>query len=499
MKTAVIYARYSCDNQTEQSIEGQLRVCEQYAKNNDIVILGTYIDRAMTGTNDNRPDFQRMLKDSYKKAFDYVLVYKLDRFSRNKYESVIHKKTLKENGVKVLSAMENIPDTPEGIILESLLEGMNQYYSAELAQKVKRGMFESRMKGNFTGGIVPYGYRVENKKIIIKEDEAEVLRYIFKHYAYGEMVVDIIKFLTEQKIYYHGKPFIHNDIYKLLQNEKYTGVYRLGGHVFENLFPQIIDKDIYKRAEHRRELNRHGKYSETYQYLLRQKVHCGYCGEFMGAESGRGYGGVLTKYYKCRSRKRYGAGCPKESIRKEVLEDFVVSILTSVLEDKKNYEAMIDAIMRVQDENQFNGDQIANLNKNLKKTETQLNNLLSAIEMGVVNQTTNARMKELEKEIETIKTEIIIEENKHEEKLTREQVKEYFKKAFEFESVMLINYLVDDIIMYNDKVEIIFNSPIQKSPNDKGFSFMQRFTSIRIAGNFGGKTVTRDLVVDCKI
>ena len=131
MKTAVIYARYSCDNQSEQSIEGQLHVCQEYAQRNNILILDTYIDRAMSGTNDNRPDFQRMLKDSGRREWDYVLVYKLDRFSRNKYETAIHKKTLRDNGVKVLSAMENIPDTPEGIILESLLEGMNQYYSAE--------------------------------------------------------------------------------------------------------------------------------------------------------------------------------------------------------------------------------------------------------------------------------------------------------------------------------------------------------------------------------
>lgn len=123
MKTAVIYARYSSDSQSEQSIEGQLRVCEEYAKTHEILILNTYIDRAMTGTNDNRPDFQKMIKDSNAKKWDYVLVYKLDRFSRNKFEATIHKKTLRDNGVKVLSAMENIPDTPEGIILESLLEG----------------------------------------------------------------------------------------------------------------------------------------------------------------------------------------------------------------------------------------------------------------------------------------------------------------------------------------------------------------------------------------
>ena len=131
MNKAVIYARYSSDTQTEQSIEGQLRVCQQYAKANNILIVGTYIDRAMTGTNDLRPDFQRMIKDSSKHQWDMVLVYKLDRFSRNKYEMAIHRKQLKDNGVKILSAMENIPETPEGILLESLLEGMNQYYSAD--------------------------------------------------------------------------------------------------------------------------------------------------------------------------------------------------------------------------------------------------------------------------------------------------------------------------------------------------------------------------------
>lgn len=123
MKTAVIYARYSSDRQTEQSIEGQLRDCYEYAQRNDIVVVDKYIDRAMTGTNDNREDFQRMLKDSDKKAWDYVLVYKLDRFSRNKYEMAIHRKHLKDNGIKILSAKENIPETPEGVLLESLLEG----------------------------------------------------------------------------------------------------------------------------------------------------------------------------------------------------------------------------------------------------------------------------------------------------------------------------------------------------------------------------------------
>lgn len=135
----------------------------------------------MTGTNDNRPDFQKMIKDSADKNWQHIIVYKLDRFSRNKYETAKYKKILKDNGVKLLSAMENIPDTPEGIILESLLEGMAEYYSAELSQKVKRGMKEIRLKGNFQGGHLIYGYKLENKKILIDEKKAEIVRYIYRY------------------------------------------------------------------------------------------------------------------------------------------------------------------------------------------------------------------------------------------------------------------------------------------------------------------------------
>ena len=249
MKTAVIYARYSSDSQTEQSIDGQLRVCEEYAKKNNILIVQTYIDRAMTGTNDKRPDFQQMLKDSYKKQWDYVLVYKLDRFSRNKYESVVHKKTLKENGVKLISAMENIPDSPEGIILESLLEGMNQYYSAELAQKIKRGMHETRLKGLFQGGALAYGYKVEERKIIIDLESAIVVKYIFEQYDLGMYASDIVNELNSKGIKIKGKKFIKNTIYKILRNEKYTGIYKFKDEVITNMYPKIIETEQFNKIQ----------------------------------------------------------------------------------------------------------------------------------------------------------------------------------------------------------------------------------------------------------
>ena len=240
MRTAVIYARYSSDSQSEQSIEGHLRVCTEYAKSHDILILDTYMDRAMTGTNDNRPDFQRMIKDSAKRQFQVVLVYKLDRFSRDKYATAIHKRTLKNNGVKVLSATESIPETPEGIILESMLEGYAEYYSVELSQKIRRGNYESRKKGNLTGGRTPYGYKNIDKKAVVVEHEAAVIRYISEQYSIGVNTKDIIDSLTARGIFYCGKPFILNTLYKILRNERHSGICTINGEVFDNIYPRIV-------------------------------------------------------------------------------------------------------------------------------------------------------------------------------------------------------------------------------------------------------------------
>ena len=250
MKTAVIYARYSSERQTEQSIEGQLRECMAYAEHHDLMVVDTYIDRAMTGTNDNRNDFQRMLKDAQKKAWEVVLVYKLDRFSRNKYEMAIHKKTLRDYGISLVSAKEHIPEGPEGIILESLLEGMAEYYSAELAQKVSRGLRETRIKGNYAGGGITYGYEVDNKKFQISETEAPVVIRIYEMYAAGVIVKNIIKTLTDEGIMYRtGRPFTKSVVYGILQNERYSGIYthKTEG-TYTNTFPRIVPQHLFENV-----------------------------------------------------------------------------------------------------------------------------------------------------------------------------------------------------------------------------------------------------------
>ena len=160
----VIYARYSSDSQREESIDGQIRECMEFAQKKGITVLSNYIDRALSAKSDNRPDFQRMIADSAKGLFDVIIVWKLDRFARDRYDSAHYKHLLKKNGVKVISATEPISDSPEGQLLESMLEGMAQYYSAELAVKVVRGMTENALKCKYNGGTIPFGYVIDADK-----------------------------------------------------------------------------------------------------------------------------------------------------------------------------------------------------------------------------------------------------------------------------------------------------------------------------------------------
>jgi len=491
MKTAVIYARYSSDNQNEQSIEGQLRVCQDYAERNDILILNTYIDRAMTGTNDNRPDFQQMIKDSSKREWDYVIVYKFDRFSRNKYEMAMHKKTLKDNNVKLLSAMEYIPDSPEAILIESMLEGYAEYYSAELSQKVKRGMHETRLKGYFQGGFVPYGYKVENRKIVIDEEQAEVVQYIFKQYANGVYVRQIIDSLTANGILNKNKPFAVNTIYHILRSEKYIGKYTKN-NIDYDMYPRIIDNETFEKVRSKTKVNHYGKRSVKTIYLLRNKLICGYCGKPISAETGTSRHGVKVNYYKCLGIKKYRNGCQKETMRKDILEQFILDTIIEEMSKPNIMDIVVKNLMKTQEELYNNNQVLIKLQKAKKQFETQLNNILNAIELGVVNKTTNARMKELESQIEDMERQILIEQSKASVRISEEDIRKYYSSALKQESMLLINYLIKEIKLYNNKAEITFNSPLRTSPNNTGLSFLS--ITRKIKSNI--RTMNIDLTIN---
>ena len=390
--TAVIYARYSSDSQREASIEGQLRDCKDYAEKNGITVVGTYIDRAYSAKTDDRPDFQRMIKDSGKKIFDVVLVWKLDRFARNRFDAVNYKYQLEKNGVHLVSAMEPISQGPEGIMVESMLIGMAEYYSAELALKVARGERENALQCKYNGGVVPLGFTIgkEDRLYHIDPETAPIVQEIFSRYADGEPAEKIAASLNERGLRTRtGKPFVKNSFFQIFRNRRYIGEYRYKDIVTPGGIPAIVDKDLFDRVQQRFEQNRiaHGRPAkEDVSYLLTTKLFCGKCGTLMGGESGTSHMGNTYYYYKCGNAKRHGkAHCDLKAIRKEPLERFVVETAIKVIFSDEIIEQLIDLVMEAQ---QKENTRLPVLKDQLRDTEKRLANLLEAIEQGVLTPTT---------------------------------------------------------------------------------------------------------------
>jgi len=247
----VIYARYSSHSQTEQSIEGQLQACYEYARANGHVVVGEYIDRAQSGTSDSRTEFQRMIADSDKHTFEAVLVYQLDRFARNRYDSAINKAKLKKNGVRVISARENISDDASGILVEGVLESMAEYYSAELSQKIRRGLDINAQKCLSNGSNPGLGFTVdEEHRFHIEPAGAAIVQEIFETYAAGATVADIIRDLNDRKIKTsHGKEFNKNSLHRMLRNKRYTGCYIYGKTETPGGMPRIIEDELFDRVQ----------------------------------------------------------------------------------------------------------------------------------------------------------------------------------------------------------------------------------------------------------
>ena len=392
--TAVIYARYSSDSQREASIEGQLRDCKDYAEKNGITVVGTYIDRAYSAKTDDRPDFQRMIKDSAKKIFDVVLVWKLDRFARNRFDAVNYKYQLEKNGVHLVSAMEPISQGPEGIMVESMLIGMAEYYSAELALKVARGERENALQCKYNGGIVPLGFTIgkEDRLYHIDPETAPIVQEIFTRYANGEPAEKIAASLNERGLRTRtGKPFVKNSFFQIFRNRRYIGEYRYKDIVTPGGIPAIVDEDLFDRVRQRFEQNRiaHGRPAkEDVSYLLTTKLFCG----------------------KCGNAKRHGkAHCDLKAIRKEPLERFVVETAIKVIFSDEIIEQLIDLIMEAQ---QQENTRLPVLKDQLRDTEKRLANLLEAIEQGILTPTTKQRLDELETRKEALNTSILEEELK---------------------------------------------------------------------------------------
>ena len=324
--TAVIYARFSSHSQTEQSIEGQLKVCYEYAAVNNITIVSEYIDRAQSGTSDSRVEFQRMIADSDRHTFDAVLVYQLDRFARNRYDSAINKSKLKKNGVRVISAKENITDDASGILVEGVLESMAEYYSAELSQKIHRGMEINAQKCLSNGSNPGLGFKVDSeRRFYVDESEAAIVREIFEQYAGGKTVADIIKELNARRINTsHGKEFNKNSLHRLLRNKRYIGTYLYKDTETPGGMPRIIEDELFERVQTILDKNKAAPARKrgNGEYLLTTKLFCGYCREMMTGYGGTGKSGKAYHYYACKNAKKHL--CQKKVVDKDRIENRVV-------------------------------------------------------------------------------------------------------------------------------------------------------------------------------
>lgn len=471
MKTAVIYARYSCDNQTEQSIEGQLRICEKYAQDKGIIVLDTYIDRAVTGTNDNRLAFQKMIADSAKRCWNYVIVYKLDRFSRNKYESVVHKKTLKDNGVKLLSAMEQIPDTPEGNLMEALLEGFNQYFSEELAQKVSRGIRESWIKGNSTGQPL-YGYDIVNKKYVINEHEAVFVKDIFTMYAQGYTAPAILEDISARgATKRNGKPMDVTYIYNILHNVRYTGRVQHDGVWYDNIFPALVSQDIWDKIAVIKDENKlaPSRKKDGYGYILSGKLICGKCKRRMMGMSGTSQSGAAYYYYICKEKRRKKGNCTG-IVPKQQIEDLVMETTLDLLSSEENIKAVAEGVASTHNERAETHSALKYLTKKRDAAIEASNNLIKAIEQGVFNEMTTARLNVLETEITQLEFEINREQQKAAVVLSESDIKKYLLSLFRENTEdlavrkLIVNTFIREIILYEDNIVITYNFTDKHDP-----------------------------------
>lgn len=461
---AVIYARYSSDRQREESIEGQLRECREYAERNGIRVIDSYIDRALSASKDTdkRLEFQRMIRDSAKRLFDIVLIWKLDRFARNRYDSAHYKSILKKNDVRVVSATEHITEGPEGIILESVLEGYAEFYSAELSEKIHRGQKENALKGRNNGGRIPLGYKLgADKKLEIDPDTAPIVQEIFKRYAEGETIREIVNDLNNRGLKTsRGYQFAYPSFNTLLRNRKYMGEFKYQDVVIPGGVPALVDEDTFNRVQARMAKNKQApaaaKAKES--YLLTTKLFCGECGKIMFGESGTGTGGKVYRYYKCASAKKK-AGCQKKAVKKEWIENFVVEQTMGVVMNGPVMEQITNRLLKLQGAESFD---LRLLKKQLKEAEKGIENMLNAIQMGIITPSTKQRLAELEEQKTRLEQQVIVEQIKS-PALTREQITHYldqFKKTDvddDVERQRLIDCFVNAVFVYDDKIVLTFN------------------------------------------
>ena len=485
-----LYLRFSSERQKEQSIEGQLRDCIAYCKRKNYRIVAIYVDRATTARKDveKRVHFQEMITASVHQTWKLVIVWKLDRFARNREDSAVFKMRLRKNGVKVESATEGISKNPEGIILEAVLEGIAEYYSADLSQKITRGMRESALKCHSIGGHVPLGYKIEDHKLVINPDTAHIVQEAFELYANGETVADICRMFNAKGYRTaKGAEFNRNSFKSMFRNRRYIGVYRYKDFEKEGGVPPIIDKDLFETVQKRLSANAEApaRGKAKVDYLLAGKLFCGHCGGSMNGESGTSKTGAVHNYYACYTRKRQHS-CDKKPLRKEWIEQIVAQDAMELLTDDAIQEMADMAISQTEKDLREN-TRIPELSERMKETESGIANITKAVEKGIASDALMSRLVELEKEKKNL-LRLIAEEEKYVCKIDRDQIVYWLTKFkdgnIEDENFkrIIIDLMVNSVTVWDEpdgfRITTAYNLTSCEnktfripSSSDKGFGF----------------------------
>ena len=463
MQDAVIYTRYSSHNQRDCSIEQQVADCEIFARQNNLRVVKVYADRHLSGTTDNRPQFQQMLKDASHGHWAYVICWKIDRFARNRYDSATYKFRLKKAGVRVLYAKESIPDGPEGILLESVLEGSAEYYSAALAQNIRRGMKYNAEQCKVNSGSIPFGYRKgPDGRFAIHEANAEVVREIFRKAAAGMPFVDIANDLNSRGLKTSRGGRWNKGSFRLLMNEAYIGVYHFSDTRIEGGMPALIDQGTFWAANERLKANSsvRGRHQDGGDYLLTGKLKCAHCGSYMIGFSGTGKNGELHYYYGCQKRRRERA-CKKANVPREWIERVVVKAALDYVLRPDVMEWITDAVMEYQ-EREAASAQLAALTAELEENQKATDNVMKAIEAGIITSTTKQRLLDLEAKAQDLKRAIELEKLSH-VRLERDQVL-FWLDRFRGGSLQsqefrrkVIDAFVSVVYLSDDHLRIAFN------------------------------------------
>ena len=471
-RKAVIYARYSSHSQRDVSIDQQIRACKLFAERQGIEVVEIYDDRATTGTNDRRPAFQRMIKDADRADWQFVIVYSLDRFARDRYDSAVYKRRLKECGVKVLSAMENISDDPTGILMESLLEGLAEYYSKELSRKIKRGMEDNAAKC-LCNGQIPFGYRRgEDGRFAIDEAEAPIVQEIYRRIRDGSKLSEIIHDMNQRGIRTkHGKQWSMSSFNRLLSNERYTGVYIYKDVRVPGGMPQIIDRPLFDAVQlimHTKKNPRKApegvpqrRRQENGIYYLTGKLFCGHCHSPMIGISGRSKQGPLYYYYTCKG-KREKKGCEKKNVNRDFIEMFIATALKETMLNDRAIRILADAAVSYQKQKSPSAE-LESLQLRAGEIKKSINNIVAAIEAGIFSAATQSRLAELEAEQKAVLTQLSLLQEETEEPLSREEIMAMLRLMRNgdihdeaFREALIDTFLVAAYV-YDDHCKIVFN------------------------------------------